>query len=221
MAESPQNEQTLLRMLVAMPRVGEQARFVKGPLELLLENHKGGLCVLTPHPRHPRRHFLGLPKEGSLELAVHAPEYRIRVHLEDRLTLAPGGRLRGYLTVPMPHRLLWRRPNGGVEPLLDLSPKELRTSWLGEGPDGGYVHDAPSAFHIDRHELRAETVAIVPVVIWNHGDHVISPENLTISIRERDIREVDGQVVIAPRRLHFGESGMADERIRSLPRRSA
>ena len=55
----------------------------------------------------------------------------------------------------------------------------------------------------------------------NHCDHVISPDDLTISIRERDIRELDGQIITSPRRLHFGEAEKVAERIRSLPRRSA
>lgn len=214
-------------MTLEIPREGERATFQKGPLSLLLENHRGGLCVVTPHPREqtgdvaPKRHFLGLPNEGCLELAVRAPDYRIRVQLTDRLTLVPGGRLRGYLSVPLPHRLSWCPLEGDPHALLEVAPKELRTAWLGEGVLGGYVHDTQSAFHLDRHGLRADTAALVPVVIINHSDAVLSPECLTISIRDRDIQELDGQIITSPRRLHFGERAQVEERIRSLPRRSA
>ena len=110
----------------------------------------------------------------------------------------------------------------GEEPLLrEDALAELRGAVLGEGVDGGYVHETQSPFHLDRRELRADTVALVPVVIWNHCDHAISPDGLTISVRERDIRQIDGQIITSPRRLHFGEEEKVDERIRSLPRRSA
>ncbi len=225
--------ESLLRMTMGIPREGERATFQKGPLSLLIESHRGGLCVRTPHgndlpndqaadPRTPpKRHFLGLPKDGYLELAVRSPDYRVRVHLTDRLTVVPDGRLRGYLTVPLPHRLSWRRPDGRTDALLEVAPKELRTAWLGEGALGGYIHDAHSAFHIDRRGVRADTVALVPVVIINHSDHVLSPEVLTISILDRDIQELDGQIITSPRRLHFGEEAQFHERIRSIPRRSA
>lgn len=208
-------------MTLALPAVGETAVFRKGPLELRLENHRGGLCVLTPHPQHPQRHYLGLPRDGSLELTVRAPEHRVRVHLRDRLTLASGGRLHGYVTVPLPHRLVWCRPNGSAEPLLEVAPKELQTSWLGEGPDGGYVHESESSFHLDRHGIAADTMAIVPLMLWNFGDQTITPENLTVSIRDRDLLELDGQIVIAPRRLRFGAEDQVVEQIRAIPRRSA
>ena len=109
MKRSPES---LLRMTLAIPRVGEATSIKKGPLELRLEHHHGGLCLLTPHSRAPKRHFLGLPPDGWLELAVRAPDYRIRVHLRDRLTLVSGGRLRGYVTVPLPHRLSWCSDSG-------------------------------------------------------------------------------------------------------------
>ena len=208
-------------MTLAIPPIGEKAVFRKGPMELLLENHRGGLCVLTPHPDRPQRQFLGLPQAGSLELAVRAPEHKVKILLRDRLTLAPTGRLHGYLTVPMPHRLLWRRPNGSAEPLLEVAPKELQTSWLGEGPQGGYVHECESSFHLDRHGITADTLAIVPVLLLNHSEHTISPESLTLSIRDRDLREVDGQIVISPRRLRFDDADSFDEEIRTIPRRSA
>ncbi|MCA8957212.1 MAG: hypothetical protein KDC87_14145 [Planctomycetes bacterium] len=214
----------LLRIRVPIPAVGESADLRKGSLELRLEHHRGGLCVLVPQPDAeglPRRNFVGLPRRGALELAVRAPDYRVRVRVLDRLTLAPEGRLRGYVTVPMPHRLLWVRPDGRREPLLEVVPKELKTSWLGEGELGGYVHDTESSFWLSRREVAADTVALIPVVLWNQTLHTITPEELTVSVRERDIREVDGQIVTAPRRLCFGAPERVDERIRALPRKSA
>ena len=208
-------------MRLPIPPVGERAHFKKGRLELVLESSRGGLCLVTPKPEPSRRHFLGLPRDGFLELTVRAPEHRVRVHLQDRVTLASGGRLHGYLTVPLPHRLVWRRPDGETEPLLDVNPRELQTSWLGEGKDGGYILETESAFHLDRRGIRVATVALVPVVIANRCDHAVSPEDLTISIRDGDICELDGQIITAPRRLYIGEEDKIDEEIRPLPRRSA
>lgn len=217
----PGPERSLMRQSLAVPAVGEQATIQKGPLKLILRHEHGGVCLLTPHPERPQRHVLGLPGEGWLELAAHAPEYRVRVHLTDRMSLAPGGRVHGYLTVPLPHRLSWCRSNTRKDALLEVAPKELRTSWLGEGPDGGYQHETESAFHLTRRGLAAETVALVPVFVANHTGAVVSPEVLTVSLRDRDMRELDGQIITSPRRLQFDEPGRPDEVIRALPRRSA
>ncbi len=212
---------SLLRMILELPAIGEKAAFRKGPLELRLENHHGGLCVLSGRAESEQRHFLGLPEAGQLELLVRAPEHRVKVLMRDRLTLASGGRLHGYVTVPMPHRLVWRSAKGAVEPLLEVAPKELAMSWLGEGPEGGYVHDCGSSFHLERQGICADTMAIVPVVLWNDGEHMITPESLTLSIRDRDLREFDGQIVTSPRRLRFVDGGPVSEEIRGIPRRSA
>src|SRR5690606_8326669 len=188
-----------------LPALGARVRFSKGPLELVIERHHGGVCVLTPHSDAQKRHYLGIPPGGRLELHARPPEFRVRVRLLDRVTLAPGGRLRGYVVVPLPHRLIFRREDGRSEPLLDVVPTELQTSWMGEGKDGGYLHETDSGFHLDRRGIVAQTVAIVPLVLTNHCEHAVSPEGLRISIRERDMREIDGQIVAAPRRLHFGD----------------
>jgi hypothetical protein len=211
----------LLRTFLPIPAEGETVRITKGALSLVLRRERGVLCLLTHQGDGERRHLLGLPRAGELELLARAPEHRIRVAISDALTLAPGGRIRGYVAVALPHRLVWRRTNGEAEPLLDVLPRELKTSWLGEGQDGGYIHETESAFHLQRHQVQADILAMVPVLLTNASDHAVSPLALTVSIRDRDLREISDAIVASPRRLTFGDGDQVEETIRPLPRQSA
>ncbi|MHC4814039.1 MAG: hypothetical protein ACYTKC_19965 [Planctomycetota bacterium] len=208
-------------MSLPIPEEGQTVRISKGPLNLVLHKQRGALCLLTHEGEHEKRHLLGLPKSGHLELHARAPEHRIRVHVTDTMTLAPGGRIRGYVAVALPHRLVWRRPNGKAEPLLEVLPRDLKTSWLGEGTGGGYIHETESAFHLQRNEVRADIFAMVPVLLLNACEHTLSPVELTVSLRDRDLREVGDAIVASPRRLAFGDHDQVQETIRPLPRQSA
>jgi len=208
-------------MSLPIPEEGQTVRISKGPLSLVLRKERGALCLLTHQGDQEKRHLLGLPKAGHLELHARAPDHRIQVHVSDAMTLAPGGRIRGYIAVALPHRLVWRRPNGKIEPLLDVLPRELKTSWLGEGSGGGYIHETESAFHLQREEVRADILAMVPVLLLNACERTLSPDTLTISLRDRDLREVGDAIVASPRRLSFGDHDQVEETIRPLPRQSA
>ena len=214
-------------MSVPLPQEGETTRIQKGALSLLLRRERGALCLVTrerPHDggeEQEKLHYLGLPKHGELQLLARAPEYRVRVRVRDQLTLAPGGRIRGYVAVPLPHRLVWKKPNGRLEPLLDVLPRELKTSWLGEGAGGGYIHEVESSFHLHRHQVRADTLAMVPVLLLNTCDHALSPAELTLSLRDQDLRVLGGAIIASPRRLVFGDDDDVQETIRPLPRQSA
>jgi hypothetical protein len=210
-----------------MPEEGETIQVRKGPLSLVLRKERGALCLLTHQGDQEKRHLLGLPKAGHLELQARAPEHRIQVNISDAMTLAPGGRIRGYVAVALPHRLVWRRPDGKAEPLLDVLPRELKTSWLGEesgtgtGSGGGYVHETESAFHLQRNEVRADILAMVPVLLVNACERTLSPVKVTITLRDRDLREVGDAIVASPRRLSFGDHDQVAETIRPLPRQTA
>jgi hypothetical protein len=105
--------------------------------------------------------------------------------------------------------------------LLEVLPRDLKTSWLGEGTGGGYIHETESAFHLQRNEVRADIFAMVPVLLLNACEHTLSPVELTVSLRDRDLREVGDAIVASPRRLAFGDHDQVQETIRPLPRQSA
>ncbi len=207
-------------MSLPNPEEGQTVRVTKGPLDLVLRKERGALCLLTHRGKNEKRHILGLPKAGSLELHARAPEHRILVHITDAMTLAPGGRIRGYLTVALPHRLVWRRPDGKTEPLLEVLPRELKTSWLGEGSGGGYIHETESAFQLRRHDVQAEILAMVPVLLLNTCERALSPVKVTIGLRDRDLRVISGAIVASPRRLSFGNRDQIEETIRPWPART-
>ncbi len=208
-------------MALPMPPPGQVSRVGKGTISLVLEHHKGALCLRSQENGSPRRHILGVPKDGRLLLEARPPEHRIRVTLEDRLTLARQGRLRGYIAVPLPHRLVWELPDGQRDPLLEVMPKELQTAWLGEGTDGGYVHETTSAFHLDRQDVEAEISAMVPVFLCNQSSILLTPTQITVSLRDRDLMQLGGQIVASPRRLLFQGPEEVKEDIRPIPRRNS
>lgn len=229
-------DRDLLRSEIELPGPGETVRVAKGALELVFERRRGALMLVTKHgPQgdgnqtpattggagavEPKRHYLGLPRDGQLVLEAKAPELRVQVNLLDAITLAPEGRLRGYVAVPLPHRLLWMRKRGRTEPLLDIVPKELQTSWLGEGEEGGYVHETKSRFYVERGEADNVLAALVPVGLRNLASQTISPTKILLSLRDRDLLQIAGNIVAAPRRLDWLDNEEPRETLRPMPGR--
>lgn len=207
-----------LRQVVPLPTMGETVRIEKGQLHLLLEHTRGGFLLVSHDGTHSRRFRLGLPAEGTLELRVRPPDYRVLVQVREVLCLAPRGRLRGYVTVPIQHRLVWVSPAGAVEALVDLPSPELNTSWLGEGQEGGYAHAAPSPFFADRRGPELQQRSLVPVSVVNATDTVVRPAHLGITLRDRDLVPLAGRLMAAPRRIVFTSHDRQTESVRPLPR---
>lgn len=206
----------VLRQPVPLPLPGETVRVERGRLHLLLEHKRGG-CLLVSHDGvRSRRYWLGLPSNGTLELRVRPPDHRVQVSVVDILCLAPGGRLRGYVVVPVVHRLVWVRPDGAAQALVDLPPPDLETAWLGEGEGGGYAHSTTSPFFAERRGVEADLSSLVPVSVRNDSDLVVRPPHLAITLRERDLLSVDGRIMAAPRRIVFISEDRQRELVRAL-----
>jgi hypothetical protein len=206
-----------LRQPITLPPLGETVRVERGRLHLLLEHRRGGYVLVTHDGVHSRRVWLGLPPRGTLELRVRAPDHRVQVQVQEMLCLAPGGRVRGYVAVPVLHRLVWVGPDGQAQELVDLPPPDLHTAWLGEGERGGYAHSAASPFFADRRGLDLEQRSLVPVSVRNVSPVVVRPPHLAITLRERDLFAVGGRLLAAPRRIVFSSEDRQQERVRPLP----
>ena len=205
-----------LRQEIALPPVGDTTRVERGRLHLLLEHRRGGYLLVSHDGVQSRRYWLGLPAAGTLELRVRAPEHRVQVRVHELICLAPGGRLRGYVAVPVLHRLVWVRPDGQAQPLIDLPPADLQTAWLGEGELGGYAHSAASPFFADRRGIDHQQKSLVPVCVSNCSDVVVRPPHLGIMLRERDLFAIGGRILAAPRRIVFSSEDRQQERVRPL-----
>lgn len=206
----------VLRQAISLPALGETARIERGRLHLLLEHTRGGYLLVSHDGLQSRRYRLGLPEHGSLELRVRPPDHRVQVQVQEMICLAPRGRLRGYVTVPVQHRLVWVLPDGRVEPLVDLPSPDLQTAWLGEGEQGGYAHSAASPFFADRRGFEPELRSLVPVSVCNSSDGVVRPPHLVITLRERDLLAYGGRLLAAPRRIVFSSEDRQHERVRPL-----
>jgi hypothetical protein len=207
----------VLRQPVLLPPPGATARIERGHLHLLLEHRRGGYLLVTHDGVTSRRYWLGLPAAGTLELRVRPPDHRVHVQVQEMLCLAPGGRLRGYVTVPMLHRLVWVRPDGQAQAMIDLPPADLQTAWLGEGDLGGYAHSAASPFLADRRGVDTEVRSLVPVSVHNASEGVVRPPHLAITLRDRDLFAVGGRLLAAPRRIVFRSEDRQQERVRPMP----
>ncbi|MEZ5967292.1 MAG: hypothetical protein R3F56_25875 [Planctomycetota bacterium] len=207
----------VLRQNVDLPGPGETTRVERGRLHLLLEHKRGGYLLVTHDGVRSRRYWLGLPASGTLELRVRPPDHRVQVNVQEVLCLAPGGRLRGYVAVPVLHRLVWVRPDGSAQALVDLPPPDLQTAWLGEGEGGGYAHSAASPFFVERRGIDHELASLVPVSVRNDSDVVVRPPHLAITLRERDLLALDGRLLAAPRRIVFTSEQHQRELVRPLP----
>ena len=200
-------------MELTVPRSGHASRVRKGQLEVVLKQGSSGYILVTHDGYQGRQHLLGLPEEGNLWLVARTPEHRVVVELEDPRAVAPGARLRGYVAVPLPHRVAWT--GGGEEKsLLEILPRDMETRWLGE--EQGYEHRVVSKFYSASAVPGEPTTALVPVVLQNRRPQSVVPRELVVHLQDRDLHVVRGRIVAAPRRIVFTDNG-TEEHVRWLP----
>jgi hypothetical protein len=209
-----------LRQPLPLPPFGQATRLNAGGIQLVLEGVRGGLRLLSHDGLQARTHHLAVPEGGALAVVPASPEHPLRVQVSEPLAVGPGSRLRGYVHVPLPYRILWVRGDGFEESLLELPSSELRTAWLGEGPGGGYAHMAASAFSIGLNGSIPARGVVVPVVLCNRGLRTWQPAELALRLRDRDLRFLRGRVIASPRRMVW-QDGRCEELLRPFPRRDA
>ena len=180
------------------PQRGGSTRVQLGCNELVLESVRGGHSLLWLDGREARRFALGLDADGLLLLQLRAPRLPICVVPREVLSIVPGGRLRGYLQVPLVPTVVWQPVGGAAVPLVELPPRELGAEW-DEGE--GARFRCTSSLHVRFPMRSGEASAIVPVVLRNVGDEVVSPGHLPLQLTDEDLEELRGSLVVRPRRL--------------------
>ncbi|HEX6811641.1 MAG TPA: hypothetical protein VF384_08470 [Planctomycetota bacterium] len=191
-----------LPLVVAVPQPsrGGSVRLQPGSCELVLESVRGGHSLLWSDGRTSRRFALGLIDEGRLTLELRAPRLPVRVITRDVISLVPGGRLRGYLQVPLVPSLVWHREGAQPAVLIELLPRELAAEW---DDREGHSFRSPSSLHARFPMRTGEPRVVVPVVLTNPSANVASPPHVPLQLMDSELVELRRTVVVKPRRLRW------------------
>ncbi len=196
-----------------VPTAGRSTRLRLGNAELVLERVRGGLTLLAHDGTAARRFTLGVGR-GELHLRLLPPAHPVLVTPRDGIALPPGGRLRGYVLVPLVPTLIFLG-NGREGRLLELPPAELTTEW---DEALGAAQRCSSPF-LHRLVPGGGTVcAVVPVVLHNRSREVQRPAHLVVHLQPVELRELRGRILAAPRRLVLTGGGDAATLVRAFPR---
>lgn len=216
------------RTVLQRPTRGRATRIQLGRQELVLEAVRGGYVLLHHDGSAARRWSLGIPANGDLALVLRAPAHPLRITVRDSVTLAPRGRLRGYLTVPLVPTLLFcphaatsdstRDAPTAPEPsqeseLVTLLPATLAAEWRDET---GCVQCCASQW-LWRFPLPTdEPRAVVPIVLRSRASRPWTPTELALQLTDRDLHELRGSLVANPQRIDCDDRGTHTAR-RSWP----
>ena len=190
----------LLSTPLQRPARGGSTRVRCGRSELVLEAARGGHSLLWLDGRQARRFAIGLDPTGQLSFALRAPHGPLRVVPRDVIALVPGGRLHGYVQLPLVPTILWHPRQGPARALLELAPRELAAEW---DDREGAVFRCTSPLHVRFPMRSGEPMVTVPVWIDNPTQAVASPPWLPLVIETADLLEARGTILVKPRRLRW------------------
>ncbi|GEM_PF-2863660 len=122
---------------VRVPSSGEPRRVDCAGIQILFERSMRGVRVVALESDPIWKAVLGLPETGVIRIAPRLPRHPLEWELESRVLLVPGGRVRGWLKVPVLLHLFWVEPGRDPLPLAVLPDASLKTGWREEG---GYFH---------------------------------------------------------------------------------
>jgi hypothetical protein len=201
-----------------LPQAGESCRYRLGALELLLERGRGGYTLLAHDGARSRTWRLGLDGGGSLWFACRLPRFPLRLRLRETVALAPGGRIRGYVTLPLVPQLLWRQPGEPDAALAELLPAELVAEWDAAHGEVAQQWQTPLLQRLPPPgDLR---VAFSPVVLRNPTKEVQSPTNLPLRVADADLAVCRGHLLAPACRFRIEGAGDATLQARRAGPRS-
>lgn len=218
LALSPMESPAAPSLVVPLPSParGSASRVRVGNSELVLEHARGSHALLWSDGRHARRFVLGLEGNGALSVELRAPRLPVQVVPREAITIVPGGRVHGYVLVPLVPTLVWRRADV-AQTLLELLPAELRALW---DAALGHVHRTTSSWLVRFPVLGGEPRAVVPVRLANRGSEPVCPAHLVLQLDDADLRALRGTIVVRPQRLAWhGDAFFAAVRPPSDPER--
>ncbi len=187
--------------VLKVPGTAGTTRLRHGSFELVLERVPGGLCLVCHDGRQGQRYHLGLPGKGELLLTIAPPELPVRVHFREGVALAPRGRLRRLVLVPLPRQLLWRGPDGDTVSLLTLTPPELMPPGPGAGRTRAGVHSIHSPCFLPGAAPWRVGELLLPIHLCNQSRDGQRPSQLDTVLTEDDLLPIRGRLYGRPRRM--------------------
>lgn len=218
LAASEESPRPLQRsMPLARPAHGSASRVQLGRVELVLENCRGSYSLLWSDGRESRRYVLGLSASGQrntgqyamgqLSVELRAPRLPLHIMPRELLTLVPGARLRGFLTVPLVPTVVWRNQLDQPQVLIELHPEALQGHWQ---EDTGHSLRCGASWLVRFPFQTGEPQLVVPIRLYNDSREPASPSHLELSVEDADLIELRGAILLRPRRLHWNGSAMTE-----------
>ena len=209
MLASPEDSPRPLQrsMPLARPARGSASRVQLGRVELVLENCRGSYTLLWSDGRESRRYVLGLGDSGQLSVELRAPRLPLHIVPRELLTLVPGARLRGFLTVPLVPTVVWRNQLDQPQVLIELHPEGLQGHWQ---EDDGHSLRCGASWMVRFPFQTGEPQLVVPIRLYNDSREPASPSHLELAIEDADLMELRGAILLRPRRLHWNGSAMVE-----------
>jgi len=204
-----------------LPPRGASTRLRLDGLELVLEQQRASLSLLCLDGAEARTWTLGLGDDGQLLLQCRAPRFPLAVTLPNPLTLMPGGRVRGFVQMPLVPTILWRRSGAAGQPdqvVAELLPRILAAEW--DEQRQLCVQRFTSAFYHRMPPPAASVLAVLPLTVVNRSPHMQSLATLPLAVTDDELSSARGHVVAAPRRLLLNGGGGVTATVRGQWRRA-
>lgn len=203
---------------VPLPRPdrGASTRVGLGRIELVLEQVRFGYALMVLDGQSTRTWSLGLAQDGELWLHCRVPRWPLRLSLHDTLVVVPGGRVRGYVQLPLVPTVVWRRGEGDAaveEPVAELLPPMLSAEWDAAG--GTCVQRWSSRLSARLPLATSDPRAVLPLTVRNTASRVASPESLPLLLHDHELRPCRGHLMLRPRRLALGADGAVSTFVRA------
>jgi hypothetical protein len=191
-----------------------------GRWQLLLEARAGAIHAVWHDGETVSRLILGVPADGRLELRTRPPDHPLVVAIATPLSLLPGGRIRGFLRLPVQFQLVFLGPDGAVR-VQTFQDRGLRLAW-DDGPGGGeYTHPWTSELHGTPGGTSGDHGSLwAPVRILHRGFGLVTVKSLRMAVRAEELREDRGRPTVVPRRFVIGLDGKCEELVRGAGRRA-
>ncbi|MEY4675372.1 MAG: hypothetical protein RL148_3156 [Planctomycetota bacterium] len=200
------------RTQLLRPPHGGSARVRIGSFEFVVETVRGGVVLLVLDGKEARKWFLGLSPHDELAVEPTVPQHPLRLVLRDRVALAPGAALHGYVAVPLQPSVLLVRAGKVLGTIAGVQTDALAAEWSDE--EGAVVLRTLVNFH-HRIPQHADPFAVVaPMVLHNHSEAMIHPTELPLRLRSEDLRELRKRLIAAPRRLQCADGSAWSETVR-------